>query len=212
MTDKLSIVLTLLLLIASTSVLSCPENCISCTVRNQCTQCFKSDLTFQHQCVPPSVPNCLLSAYNLATKHYSCVWCAKGYAGKHLGTRITGDNTCVQTTKTIESCINNVFVASQQKCFTCSGRLAPSKSFDSCETPERQFANCVAYSRRNDNLMLSCSRCGPGYTLDVERARCIQSPTQGCLNAYVSNGGTRCVTCDGFEGYYMRRSDGSCSK
>ena len=210
MAYKAFLTLTLLLALSS-SVNNCPLNCLSCTVNNHCKLCFKSDLTSSGQCVPPSVPNCLISSYNSYTKHYSCGLCAQGYASRHIGSSDFGDNDCVKITSTIKNCINYVMVAGKLKCFTCSGSLAPSKNFEVCETPERQFSNCVAYGRTNDDLDLFCSRCGDGYAINVQWLTCLKSPAVGCLNAYVYHGKAICVTCNGFTGYSMRRS-GSCSK
>ena len=184
--------------------------------QHKCGSCFKRQIRpdgFGCGPLQPQNDTCLFYTYNAQSEESECSECKPGYAKRTSHINGKRESQCVQ--RTIQDCLWEVdFEFPNQKlryCYACQeGKYSVYNKetlTSSCQEVAKPVENCLEGGVVSANGQARCSRCQPGYALDLNSNLCQPVVQPGCWNQRSG----ACLVCDPFEGYSID-IDGKCFK
>ena len=139
----------------------------------------------------------------------TCTWCKNGLdspSSPQYGlVTSTGGTFCKKILQKINGCAMAIYSdsknTSRPQCLACQNGY-PALDGYSCvadEDTEIKVDNCL-WGTTLSGGDHDCLRCVDGFTYDENNAKCVVTPSKGCMH-YNSDAGS-CTNCDVFEGYF----------
>ena len=141
-----------------------------------CSRCRPGYALKNNQCIGGTVQGCVENFYDSHQGIYECSGCSNGYA------ELEGESSVTS------KCINSFFVQGAIRNCLWGGNY--------------RKGHYDRLHNRHIPPFVSCFRCKPGYTLHLNPSACRPSTKPGCLA--LSEDGTRCASCDVYDGYSMQ--------
>ena len=194
---------TILLVLASTTVLSAPASLTGCASLNEKTQrcdlCYQRLSTADGGCgAESSEGNC--EFYSYAKKTVRCNNCKPGFFSNYYGKGLKDD--CLKVKKVLPNCETYGF---SDDCVLCKGGFAAGKEGGCVSFADLGIkdTNCLWGGNYNPKLKAGyCLRCKNGFARNLY-GNCVKSDYNlGCLTVITGREG--CVDCNVYEGFSAR--------
>ena len=213
------IVFFVMLLASSSAVATQGTTLPGCVQLSQgnCTSCYRRKLLQNRQGCGPVIPAtdyCVLYSAMTHSREQVCSVCAPGFALKTKFTNSGGIISAKCVRGSIQNCLLQIDFKDKQMCYACGkgtySVFDKTRQTSTCRRIGNPTPHCLWGSVVNPYNPINgatCSRCDPGFAVDLSTGRCQRATQAGC---WTQSGG-KCLECNPFDGYSVT-TDGGCAK